>query len=150
MPSGQLSRKLDVAVSPSECWSVLTDVHRVAGWVSIAHEVEEVEPLESYSVVLQDKFGPFRLNADMDVEVTDVETEKRIRFRGTGTDRSVGTTISVDASMELTPTDEGTSIQVEGSYQVVGTVASMGSSTIKNKADTIVEEFFEAAGRELQ
>lgn len=150
MPSGQLSRKLDVAVSPSECWSVLTDVHRVAGWVSIAHEVEEVERLESYSVVLRDKFGPFRLNADMDVEVTDVETEKRIRFRGTGTDRSVGTTISVDASMELTPTDEGTSIQVEGSYQVVGTVASMGSSTIKKKADTIVEEFFEAVGRELQ
>lgn len=150
MPSGQLSRKLDVAVSPSECWSVLTDVQRVAGWVSIAHEVEEVERLENYSVVLRDKFGPFKLNADMDVEVTDVETEKRIRFRGTGTDRSVGTTISVDASMELTPTDEGTSIQVEGSYQVVGTVASMGSSTIKKKADTIVEEFFEAAGRELQ
>lgn len=150
MPSGQLSRKLDVAASPSQCWSVLTDVHRVASWVSIAHEVEEIEHLESYSVVLQDKFGPFKLNADMDVEVTDVETDKRIHFRGTGTDRTVGTTISVDAGMELTPSGGGTSIQVEGSYQVVGTVASMGSSTIKKKADTIVEEFFEAAERELQ
>ena len=150
MPSEQLSRKLDVAASPSKCWTVLTDVHRVAGWVSIAHNVEENEPLKNYSVVLQDKFGPFKLNADMNVEVTDIETEKRIRFRGTGTDRTVGTTISVDASMELTPTDQGTNIQVEGSYQVVGTVASMGSSTIKNKADTIVEEFFQAARRELQ
>lgn len=149
MPSGQLSRKLEVSSSPSECWSVLTDVHRIAGWVSIAHDVSEIERLKSYTVVLQDKFGPFKLHADMDVEVTDVDTEKRIHFRGSGTDRSVGTTISVDASMELTPTDGGTSIQIEGSYQVVGTVASMGSSTIKKKADTIVEEFFEAAETEL-
>lgn len=149
MPSGQLSRKLEVAGNPSECWSVLTDVHRIAGWVSIAHDVTEVERLKSYTVVLQDKFGPFKLHADMDVEVTDVDTEKRIHFRGSGTDRSVGTTISVDASMELTATDGGTSIEVDGSYQVVGTVASMGASTIKKKADTIVEEFFAAAEKEL-
>ncbi|HEX6219481.1 MAG TPA: SRPBCC domain-containing protein [Acidimicrobiia bacterium] len=149
MPSGQLSRTLEVAAGPSDCWSVLTDVHRIAGWVTIAHDVSEIERLKTYTVVLQDKFGPFKLHADMDVEVTDVEEEKRIRFRGSGTDRSVGTTISVDASMSLTPTDAGTTIQVEGSYQVVGTVASMGSSTIKKKADTIVEEFFEAAEREL-
>lgn len=149
MPSGQLSRNLEVSSTPSECWAVLTDVQRIAGWVGIAHDVTEVEHLESYTVVLQDKFGPFKLNADMDVEVTDVDTEKKIHFRGNGTDRSVGTTISIDAGMELTPTDQGTSIQVEGSYQVVGTVASMGGSTIKKKADTIVEEFFEAAQRAL-
>lgn len=135
--------------SPSDCWSVLTDVHRIAGWVTIADEVTEIERLKSYTVVLQDKFGPFKLHADMDVEVTDVDTEKRIHFRGSGTDRSVGTTISVDASMELTPTDGGTRIEVEGSYQVVGTVASMGASTIKKKADTIVEEFFASAEKEL-
>ena len=149
MPSGQLSRRLEVGSSPSECWSVLTDVHRIAGWVTIADDVTEIERLKSYTVVLQDKFGPFKLHADMDVEVTDVDTEKGIHFRGSGTDRSVGTTISVDASMELTPTGGGTSIQVEGSYQVVGTVASMGASTIKKKADTIVEEFFAAAEKEL-
>lgn len=150
MPSGQLSRTLEVAASPSDCWSVLTDVHRIAGWVTIAHDVTEIESLKRYTVVLQDKFGPFKLHADMEVEVTDVDTEKKIRFRGTGTDRSVGTTISIDAGMELSPIDNGTSIQVEGSYQVVGTVASMGSSTIKKKADTIVEEFFAAAEKELQ
>lgn len=135
--------------SPSECWSVLTDVHRIAGWVTIADDVTEIDRLKRYTVVLQDKFGPFKLHADMDVEVTDVDSENRIHFRGSGTDRSVGTTISVDASMELTPTDGGTRIEVEGSYQVVGTVASMGASTIKKKADTIVEEFFASAEKEL-
>lgn len=149
MPSGHLSRKLEVATGPSDCWSALTDVHRIAGWVSIAHDVEQIERLKSYSVVLQDNFGPFKLHADMDVEVVDVNTGQRIQFRGSGTDRSVGTTISVDASMELTPTEGGTTIEVEGSYQVVGTVASMGASTIKKKADTIIEEFFAAAEREL-
>lgn len=149
MPSGQLSRRIEVDASPSKCWVVLTDVQRVAGWVSIAHQVEEVEPLASYTVVLQDSFGPFKLHADMEVDVTDVDEERRIRFRASGADRSVGTTISVDATMELEPANGGTVLQVDGSYQVVGTVAAMGASTINKKAETIIEEFFEAAEREL-
>jgi carbon monoxide dehydrogenase subunit G len=57
----------------------------------------------------------------------------------------VGTTISVDARMALQPSGSGTLLRVDGSYQVLGSVATMGGSTIRKKADTIIEEFFAAA-----
>jgi carbon monoxide dehydrogenase subunit G len=145
MPSAQFDRSLEVLSSPGECWKVITDVQRVADWVSVVGTVEEVEPLSRYTAVLEDSFGPFKLRADLDVEVTEFVEHKSIRFVCSGQDRQVGTTIGVDARMALQPSGSGTLIRVDGSYQVLGSVATMGGSTIRKKADTIIEEFFAAA-----
>lgn len=149
MPSAEFTRTLDVASPPAACWSVLTDVERMATWVTVAHDVSEIEHLKTYRVVLQDQFGPFKLNADVDVDVTDVDPERSIHFKGSGQDRHVGTTISVDARMDLAETETGSTMTIEGTYHVLGAVAAMGTSTIRKKADTIMEEFFEAAASEL-
>ncbi len=149
MPSARFSRTLEVGSTPSQCWSVLTDVEQVGGWVSIVGEVRETEHLNSYQVLLQDQFGPFKLRADVDVEVTDLEEEKSIGFKGSGQDRHVGTTISGEARMILEPSEKGATIRVEGTYSVLGAVATMGGSTIRKKADTILEEFFSAAAGAL-
>lgn len=149
MPSAQFSRTLDVASPPGRCWSILTDVSRVGGWVTVVGEVHEIERLKRYQAVLRDQLGPFKLLADVDVDVTDLEEERSIHFRGNGQDRQVGTTINVFARMQLEPTVSGTTITIDGSYSVLGSVATMGGSTIRKKADTIIEEFFTAAAREL-
>lgn len=149
MPSASFERTLEVSSTPEECWKVLTDVAQVAGWVTVVGEIQEIVPLESYSALLTDRFGPFELNADVEVKVVDVEEGKRIRFQAKGADRHVGTNITVDAEMALL-TDEGrTRIEVRGTYRVLGTVATMGSGTIRKKADAIVEEFLGAAERVL-
>ena len=145
MPSAQFDRSLEVESSPGECWDVITDVNRVAEWVSVVGTVEEVEPLSRYTAVLEDSFGPFKLRADLDVEVTEFVENESIRFVCSGQDRQVGTTIGVDARMALQPSGSGTLIRVDGSYHVLGSVATMGGSTIRKKADTIIEEFFAAA-----
>jgi len=145
MPSSEFSRSLEVQSSPEECWDVITDVQQIADWVSVVHEVVEVEPLESYTAILEDSFGPFKLHADIKVQVTELVDRKSIRLEGNGQDRTVGTTIGVDARMALEPSEGGTIIRVDGSYQVLGSVATMGGSTIRKKADTIIEEFFAAA-----
>jgi len=149
MPSDTFDRSLRVDRSPEECWQVLTDVQRVAGWVTVASDVSEIEPLEEYSAVLSDSFGPFNLNADIGVEVLDVEEGRSIHFKGSGQDRQVKTNISVEAWMELEPEEDGTVIHVHGSWNVLGTVATMGGGTIRKKADKIVDEFFAAAETEL-
>ena len=150
MPSANFERTLAVTSSPEECWKVLTDVAQVAGWVTVVGEVQEVAPLDSYQAVLTDRFGPFQLNADVEVKVVDVEEGRRIRFKARGSDRQVGTNITVDAEMALETDDSGTTkICISGTYGVVGTVATMGAGTIRKKADTIVEEFFAAAERVL-
>lgn len=128
---------------------MLTDVYQVAGWVSVVGEVRELEHLSRYEVVLHDEFGPFKLNADLTVEVTDVEEGRSLRFIANGSDRQVSTNISVNARLTLVPAESGTSIEVEGRWSVLGTVATMGAGTIQKKADIIVEEFFTSAAATL-
>lgn len=149
MPSSDFEGSLNVEHSPGECWGVLTDVQRIANWVSVVGEVTEHEHLSRYAAVLEDQFGPFKLKADLDIEVTELDEGKSISFRAKGQDRQVGTTIIVDGSLGLERADSGTTINVKGRWNVIGTVATMGSGTIKKKADVIMNEFFAAASAEL-
>lgn len=149
MPSDKFDRSIRVKRPVAECWEVLTDVHRVAGWVTVVGEVEEVAELEEYEAVLTDSFGPFNLHADVKIDVLDVEEGRSIHFKGSGKDRQVNTSISVDARLDLAEDGDGTMIHAYGSWNVLGTVATMGGGTIRSKADKIVEEFFSAAEAEL-
>ncbi|HUF96361.1 MAG TPA: SRPBCC domain-containing protein [Acidimicrobiia bacterium] len=149
MPSGDFEGSLSVEHSPADCWGVLTDVHRVSKWVSVVGEVTEVEHLKGYAAVLEDQFGPFKLKADLDIQVTDLDEGNSISFKAKGKDRQVATTIIVDATLSLQPSDRGTQIMVRGRWNVIGTVATMGSGTIRKKADSIMDEFFSAAREEL-
>lgn len=149
MPSADFERSLTVSRSPADCWGALTDVGTVAGWVTVVGEVEEIEHLASYRAVLEDQFGPFKLKADLDISVTDLDEGSSISFRAKGEDRAVSTSIVVDGTLALQPQGSGTMIHVKGRWNVIGTVATMGSGTIRKKADTIMEEFFTAAEAEL-
>ena len=149
MPSADFERSLQVKQAPADCWEVLTDVERIAGWVAVVGEVEEREHLQSYAAVLVDQFGPFKLKADLDISVTDLDEGTSITFRAKGQDRQVSTSIIVDGSLTLEPSEAGTTIHVKGRWNVIGTVATMGSGTIRKKAETIMEEFFAAAKAEL-
>ena len=145
MPSDTFDRSIRVSRSPADCWTVLTDVQRVAGWVSVVNKVDEIAALEKYAAVLTDSFGPFNLHADLTVDVIEVQDGRSIHFKGSGKDRQVSTSISVEAKLELFPEGRGTMIHAHGSWQVIGTVATMGGGTIRKKADKIVDEFFAAA-----
>lgn len=149
MPLERFERRLDVSASPETVWETLTDVHRVASWVSVVGSVEEVEHLARYSAVLADRLGPFALKADLDVSVTGLEPGRSIAFLAQGEDRQVSSRIRIDAEMQLRPGAETTAIEVAGSYEVAGRVASLGGSTIRSKATKILDQFFEAAEREL-
>jgi len=149
MPSADFERALTVGRSPADCWGVLTDVKKVAEWVTVVGEVDEIDHLQAYRAVLADQFGPFKLKADLDITVTDLDEGSSIAFRAKGEDRQVSTSIVVDGTMALQPADTGTTIHVKGRWNVIGTVATMGSGTIRKKADTIMEEFFSAAEAEL-
>jgi carbon monoxide dehydrogenase subunit G len=149
MPEESFERSLDVSASPESVWETLTDVHRVASWVSVVGSVEEIEHLARYSAVLADRLGPFALKADLDVSVTGLDPGRSISFLAQGEDRQVSSRIKIDAAMQLEPGERSTGIHVKGSYEVAGRVASLGGSTIRSKATKILDQFFAAAEREL-
>ena len=150
MAATSFSRTLTATADAETCWKVLTDVSRVASWVSIIDDVVELEPLARYTAVLTDKVGPFRLRADLSVEVPEVTAPHRIRIVAAGEDRQVASRIAIDATLEIADAGTGRAdISVNGTYAVVGRVASLGAGTIRQKAAKILDEFFTRAGRDL-
>jgi carbon monoxide dehydrogenase subunit G len=149
MPRESFSRELQVAAARSACWEALTDVERVADWVAVVDDVREIGRLSSYSALLADRVGPFSMRADLDIEVISLVEGEMISFRAAGEDRQVSSKLAVEATMRLAQSDSGTLVSVDGYYQVTGRVASLGSSWITLKATMILEEFFQAVGREL-
>ena len=149
MPVAQFERTISVGADAASCWKVLTDVQRVAGWVSIVGAVDEREHLRSYGAVLEDRMGPFRMRADLDIDVRDVIEGRSISLRAEGEDRQVASRIAVDATLRIEGDGEGSTVAVEGTYEVTGKIATLGASMIRNKARKLLDEFFSAAEREL-
>ena len=150
MATATFGRTLEVERPPDETWRTLVDVERVAGWVSIVEDVTELEPLARYRAVLKDQVGPFKLRADLEISCPRVEEGKLIAVSASGEDRQIGSRISVEATLGLEPSDDGgTVIDVSGSYEVAGRVATLGAGTINRKATKIIDQFFAAAGAAL-
>jgi hypothetical protein len=101
MATESFSRTLATTSDAGTCWAVLTDVSRVAGWVTVVGEVNEIEPLAKYSTVLMDKVGPFKLKADLDIKVPEVQAPYRIRITAAGEDRQVASRIAIAATLEI-------------------------------------------------
>lgn len=149
MPAASFAREIEVTAPRQKCWETLTDVPTLVRWVSILEDAREVERLERYRAVLLDRLGMFRLRADLDIEVLDVRELESIRVSASGEDRQVASRITVDAVLKMQDRDGGTHVGVEGTYEVSGRVATMGASTIRKKADKILDEFFDSVAAEL-
>jgi carbon monoxide dehydrogenase subunit G len=156
MAATQFNRDLSVPASSEQCWKVLTDVPTLIDWVSIVDDAKEISPLERYTAVLADRVGPFKLKADLDIVLSEVSENNRIRVHAAGEDRQVSSRIVIEAVLSLLPVDSadaagnaGTVVSVVGSYEVVGKVAAMGASMIRQKATKILDEFFVQAGLAL-
>jgi carbon monoxide dehydrogenase subunit G len=144
----EFSQTLIVDAPPEAVWATVSDIPRVLSWISIVEFAEDVAT-DRYKVVLADKLGPFKLRADVDVHVTERVEGERIRARGDGEDRQIGSRLVVEVELDVRPQDGGTKLDVGGSYEVTGRPAALGAGSIRKKASTILSEFFAAAQRDV-
>lgn len=142
MPAASFSRELELSASAESCWATLTDVPTLVSWVSVLNSGREIEPLARYEAILMDRVGPFKLRADLDIRLSDVQPPVAARVHAAGEDRQVGSRITVDAALKLSAGESGTTVTVDGTYEVAGRVATLGAGTIRKKADKILGEFF--------
>ena len=143
-------RKLVVAAPPPRAWAALIDFRQVASWISIVGDAQEVVALERYRAVLEDRLGPFKLRADLEVKLSDLKPGISLAARAEGEDRQVASRIAVEAVLGITPAGEGTEISVSGHYEVLGRVASLGAGSIRKKAERVLDEFFGQAAESLR
>lgn len=139
----RFDRSLAVPADPDQVWSQVVDVRGLASCIEVLSEIEEVSPLSEYSAVLQDRLGPFKLRADLEVLVNVIEDGWKISGRASGQDRQIASYIRAEATIALSQEGSGTLIQIEGNYEVTGKTATLGSSSIRKKANEILDQFFE-------
>ena len=150
MATGNFNRTVTVNADRDLTWATITDVDELASWVGILHDIEVVSFLEKYNAVLEDKVGPFKLRADLAIDVAVPEDRVRVELTAAGRDRAVDSKIVINASLELSDIEAGgTAIAVEGTYQVTGRAASMGGGIIRKKADGVLNDFFSNAETKL-
>lgn len=140
---------MTVAAGHDDAWATLTDPDRVVGWVNIIHSIREVERLKRYTAVLEDKVGPFRLRADLTIDVT-IPSAGIVNVAATGRDRAVNSQIKIEAQLRLAErATGGCTVSLEGFYVVSGRVATMGAGIVRKKGEVAIDEFVANATRAL-
>jgi uncharacterized protein len=138
----EFNERVEVASAPGEAWRTVGDIPTVLSWISIVGEVRELEPERRYAAVLVDRLGPFKLRADLDIDVLEREPGVRVRARADGEDRQIGSRLIVDVELAVRAADGGTEVDVSGAYEVTGRPATLGAGSIRKKASRILDEFF--------
>jgi carbon monoxide dehydrogenase subunit G len=131
-------------------WAVVSDFPTVLSWISIVDDVSTVQAGSRYAAVLQDRMGPFKLRADLDIAIGETVERELIRAHGDGEDRQIGSRLIIDVTLALSDDDAGgTAVEVRGAYEVTGRPATLGASSIRKKAGKVLAEFFGSAERAL-
>jgi carbon monoxide dehydrogenase subunit G len=144
----EFKETLVVDAPPDAVWRTVSDIPTVLSWISIVESAEDVAT-GRYKVVLADKLGPFKLRADVDVHVQERIEGTKIRARGDGEDRQIGSRLIIEVELDVSPRDGGTAVDVSGAYEVTGRPAALGAGSIRKKASAILTEFFAAAQRDV-
>lgn len=139
--------------SASQLWAIFFDVRRVAALIPGCENVTEVEPLKSFSAVMKQKIGPFKLEMPTTIVVTSYSLEREVALTATGRDKFTGT--SIDVRMKVSLSESGTAddvaclLAVEAEMQVAGRLASLGYPVVKKKSEELFAEFEKRLRNEL-
>jgi uncharacterized protein len=142
MAKGSISSVIELNRGVSEVFREMQDVQLVSSFLPLLSELKEIEPLKSYEAVLEDRVGPFKLRADLSIEITIDHDSLKFSVEARGEDRAVRSAIRISAEMSFeTNSENRTVLTVSGTYEISGKVATLGASVIKGKATKLIHEF---------
>lgn len=139
---GSFERSTLIAAPAADAWVTLHDVDQLAAYSSHLGPVTTVEPARVWKTSLQDRVGPLRLSAPMDVEIVEETPMVQISIRASGQDRGPGTRLVVEASVRIDQTNGDTRLTLTGAYHLKGRVVTLGASIARRQAETMIDEFW--------
>ena len=146
----RFEQRIEVPADSAGVWAFLWDVERLARCLPGCQEAREVEPGERYTVVTEERVGPFRARFEMDVRVVERVAGRLVRLRAEGRDRKLAATTRVELEVTLEERAEGgTALRTTADIVVMGKIAGLGQSVIKRKAQDVVTRFAQAMASEL-
>ena len=147
----KIEKKVVVQASPDKVWDTLWDVERVAGCIPGCSGVQVIEPQKSYTAVVSEKVGPFKVSFPVAVTVAEMQAPTHMRVDATGRDNAMASTLKATMSLDLAGQSANqTQIAIDVDMTVLGKLGTLGSSVIKRKADENMEKFSQNLAREIQ
>ncbi|MDB5797475.1 MAG: hypothetical protein JWP36_1377 [Paucimonas sp.] len=141
----------DLPATPARLWVLFFDIQRVASLIPGCENVQEQSPLETYSAVMKQKIGPFKLEVPTAILVESHVPQQQVRLRANGRDKFTGTTLEVQLLVDLVPLSAGgTRLNVDADMQVAGRLASLGFGVVKKKTEELFAEFERRLRAELE
>lgn len=131
----------DIPKSREEIWALFMNIPKIAACIPGCEQVVEKEAMKSYSAVLMQKLGPFKLNLPSEIAVEENREPELLKARAAGRDKMTGTQITVALNISLNAAEGGTRLAVDADMQVAGKLASLGYPVIKKKTEENFEEF---------
>lgn len=137
-----LDKRYPLAVTVEQAWTVLADIHAVAGCMPGAAITEQLDATH-YKGTVKTKIGPASMQFGGDIEVLAMDAAARsMQMVGKGTDKS-GSSASMDltAHLEVGETP-GTSVLVGQAKVIVnGKLAQFGSRLLVPVSDAMLTQF---------
>lgn len=146
----RFEKEIAILNSREKVWQFLWDVDRFIACVPGCREAKTVEEGKSYTAMMVEKVGPFRVEFPMRIEVIQSEEMSYIKAQASGSDTKVGSRMKVELEVRLKEDGEHTLLSFVASVDILGKLAALGHSIVKRKADLVMGEFAEAVKKRLE
>lgn len=100
-----------------------------------------MEAGKSYTALMVEKVGPFRVEFPMRIEIIQSEEMSYVKAQASGSDNRVGSRIKVELEVRLREDGERTLFSFVASVDILGKLAALGHSIVKRRADQVIAEF---------
>jgi carbon monoxide dehydrogenase subunit G len=138
-----------IPVARERLWDYLMDVPTVSRCVPGVGTVEAAGD-NAYRGGIEVKVGPIRLSLQGTITVEEQDRAGwRACMRAEANDRRLGGGIRARLHLTLLPAEAGTRVRIDTDLAVLGKIGEFGQPVIRNKADTLLEEFARNLGSAL-
>ncbi|HEV2688942.1 MAG TPA: SRPBCC domain-containing protein [Bryobacteraceae bacterium] len=138
-----VAENLDLPAGQPEVWKLLRDVQRLAGLVPGVQTVAAIESsdAESYAAQVTEKVGPFKVNFNLEIHLTEIVETSLLKGNVKGVDGTKASRATGSVRVSLSPLESGTRMEFEVAMEVLGKLATLGASVIRRRVDELFREF---------
>jgi carbon monoxide dehydrogenase subunit G len=134
---------LDLKASQSDVWRLLRDTERLGALIPGVESISRIEEAEreSYAGVVTEKVGPFKVTLNMEIEFTEIVESSFLKGSIKGQDKHKLSRATGTVSVTLNSTADNTQMQFEVVVEVLGKLATLGSTVIRRRVNELFGEF---------
>lgn len=139
----KIHNEFSIPLPPAQAWVMLNDIPRVARCAPGAELLEQKDD-RSFAGTIAVRLGPILLNFKGNVVYREVdEANHRVVAEATGNETKARGTARADVVFALSPSGEGTRVEVDTDVQLAGSIAQYGrgAAVIQNTAQVIMNQF---------